>query len=1097
VNKVILKIILSLLLNTVLFGSGFSQAHNVIEYNGHKCVPNRLLVKFKKQSLGDNVRDRTRDRIRLVTNCNVSLKKRWQTGIELWELSANRLEAVINELVNDPDIEFAEPDFIYGINVIPNDTYFEQQWALNNTGQTGGLNDADIDAVEAWDISTGSKDVIVGIIDSGIDYLHDDLKTNVFQNPNEIEGNGIDDDENGLVDDVYGYDFYNDDNDPFDDNGHGTHVAGIIGAATNNETGVAGLAWQTRILPIKFSGSDGTGSSSAALSAIEYAVDMGAMVLNLSWGGTAYSEALFQTISGAEKTGVLFVTSAGNSATDNDLVPHYPSSYELPNIISVAASNENDLAADFSNWGITSVDLCAPGKTILSTLPDNYYGYMSGSSMAAPFVTGSIALVYSQFPEMSYLEVKQQLLATVDYKETFIGKNLTAGRLNTFNALSKQTYQNQLAITPGYLEFETTLSGETSEPQIIYFENISNNEITISNILAPDGFLFLIRDDYTNSAPSIIVKQGEYDSLEIVFAPAQASMHQQFLGITYQATALPVFYQNVQLAGRGVSGTMVLGGEVSGNWLKSQAPYYIKGDINIASNKSLIIEPGVHIEFLGHYSFTGGANSKLTAIGTFADSISFLPFDKAEGWNGLRFLDSSSDDRLDFCTIRYARKTGKSELLQDQFGGAIYCENSSPQIKNCNISNNLAVSGGAIYLLSSPVLIKNVSITENRATTSGGGIYCSNSDPELQNVIIAKNRSLNWLVDGDNGGGIFCRSSSPHLLNVTMVDNIADKGGGIYISQKSSHPTIVNSIFWSNIPDQVGFSNDPKQKSVTVAYSNLEDGQAAIENFINSTVNWLSGNLTQNPQFFNQETKNYYLLEESPCIDTGIENALISYNDGADQLSVPKLDFWGSGPDMGALEWNGTVPVELTSFIAKVLKERVVLSWVTENEINNLGFEIQKSFNAKDFIKIGFVPGDGTTTIKKFYSFVDEKIAGGNVAYRLIQIDQDGSRSVISSLNVLIPILQEFRMSQNYPNPFNATTMFDFYLPNRSKIKLSVYNLLGQNIKTIFSGTLKSDTYKFYWDGTNNNNEPVPSGVFLLKIEAADWNDSKKMIVLR
>jgi len=349
------------------------------------------------------------------------------------------VESIVQMLQKDPGIEYAEFDFVYKADVIPNYPRFSELWGLHNTGQSGGTPDADIDAPEAWDYSTGSNSVIVAVIDTGVDYNHQDLSANMWRNPGEIPGNGNDDDGNGYIDDVYGIDTYNNDSDPIDDNGHGTHVAGTIGAIGNNAIGVAGVCWNVKIMALKFLGSGGSGSTSDAIECIQYAINKGAHVMSNSWGGGAYSNALRDAILAAQNAGILFVAAAGNDSSDNDLDPHYPSSYDCDNIIAVAATDRYDNLASFSNYGPVSVDVAAPGVSILSTVPGNSYAFYSGTSMATPHVSGLCALLKSYNQSWNWIDIKRRVFAGVDRLNSLIGKILTEGRINAYNSLFVNT----------------------------------------------------------------------------------------------------------------------------------------------------------------------------------------------------------------------------------------------------------------------------------------------------------------------------------------------------------------------------------------------------------------------------------------------------------------------------------------------------------------------------------------------------------------------------------------------------------------------------------------------------------------------------------
>ncbi|VAW65930.1 hypothetical protein MNBD_GAMMA10-1452, partial [hydrothermal vent metagenome] len=380
--------------------------------------------------------------------------------------SGQTVSSTIATLNANSNVAYAEPNYIVTAQVVPNDPLFPDLWGLDNIGQTGGTPDADIDGPEAWDVQTGTR-VVVAVIDSGLDYDHEDIVGNVWSNPGEIPNNGIDDDNNGFIDDDKGWDFANNDNDPFDDNRHGTHVSGTIAAVGNNAIGVTGVNWSAQIMPLKFLDATGAGTTANAIRAIEYATMMGAPVSNNSWGGGAFSQALFDAIAAAGAAGQTFVAAAGNDGVNTDVTPSYPASYDLANIISVAATDDNDLLATFSNFGLISVDLGAPGVDILSTTPPaaaggggmggmggmgggmgggggapapapgvSTYTSLSGTSMAAPHVTGAVALVLAGNPGATVAEVRNTILSSTDLIAALAGLTVTGGRLNAAAAVS-------------------------------------------------------------------------------------------------------------------------------------------------------------------------------------------------------------------------------------------------------------------------------------------------------------------------------------------------------------------------------------------------------------------------------------------------------------------------------------------------------------------------------------------------------------------------------------------------------------------------------------------------------------------------------------
>ena len=337
-------------------------------------------------------------------------------------LPAVNIDEVIEELEGNVRIERVESDLLLHANLGPNDPDYPSQWALNNTGQTGGTVDADIDAPEAWDMETGSTGPVVGIVDTGVYIDHEDLAANIWINPGEIPNDGIDNDSNGFIDDINGWNFF--DNAPWVffsavEDEHATHVAGTIGAVGDNGVGVTGVNWASQLMVLKFLGPGGSGSTSDAIAAIEYAGDNGASIVNASWGcqeSTSVPNCFSQSLKDAiEAFGGVFVAAAGNSATNNDgTFTHYPSSYDSANIIAVAATDRNDDLAFFSNTGAATVDLGAPGLSILSTLPLNGYGEMSGTSMATPHVSGVAALLLALDPSLTTAALKSLILDKVD-----------------------------------------------------------------------------------------------------------------------------------------------------------------------------------------------------------------------------------------------------------------------------------------------------------------------------------------------------------------------------------------------------------------------------------------------------------------------------------------------------------------------------------------------------------------------------------------------------------------------------------------------------------------------------------------------------------
>jgi subtilisin family serine protease len=394
----------------------------------------------------------------------------------------------IDALKNNPAVLYAEPDYIVHAIAIPNDTHFGLMYGLRNTGQavngSTGVAGADTRAYLAWDSSTGDPNFVIADIDTGMQTNHPDLALNVWTNPGETAGNGIDDDGNGYIDDINGWDFFENNSTPQDSGSHGTHTGGTIGAVGNNGIGVVGVNWRCKLMVLKFLGPNG-GSTSAATLCVQYARNKGVKVSNNSWGGGPFSQSLYDAINAARFSGHIFVAAAGNAGTNNDTSPFYPAAFNLDNIITVAAVDNRDLRASFSNYGATSVDLGAPGVNIASCVPTNGYAYMSGTSMAAPHVSGAVALVYQANPTWTYSQVRSRILSTVRLVPSMSGVTATGGVLNIQAALGSANTAPQVTIlspangSSSGRWADVTFSGSAIDTQD---GNISANIVWTSNL---------------------------------------------------------------------------------------------------------------------------------------------------------------------------------------------------------------------------------------------------------------------------------------------------------------------------------------------------------------------------------------------------------------------------------------------------------------------------------------------------------------------------------------------------------------------------------------------------------------------------------------
>lgn len=416
-------------------------------------VPNELLIRFQP-AVGQEEINAFYEDYDLKPKEDLTSDPEAPVGVLVLAQSPKEVsDTLLETLQRDSRVRYVEPNYIFQVEKMPDDPEFGKLWGLHNVGQTGGKVDADIDAPEAWEISTGSSSVLVAVIDTGVDYNHPDLQGNMWTNPKECpqgpgkcQADGKDDDGNGYVDDFYGVNTITGSGDPMDDFGHGTHVAGIIGALGNNKTGVVGVNWKVKIAACKFLSASGSGTTTNAIKCFNYfeqlqkSQGIKVRVTNDSWGGGGSSQALKDAMAALDTT--IHAAAAGNA---NSSAPSYPAAYDLDNIISVAATDHNDDYAGFSNWGIPHVDLAAPGVGILSTVPTGTcplcspsgYATASGTSMAAPYVAGAAAAIWSEYPSLTLPQVKQRILAGVDLLTDKSKETVTNGRLNLFNSLEK------------------------------------------------------------------------------------------------------------------------------------------------------------------------------------------------------------------------------------------------------------------------------------------------------------------------------------------------------------------------------------------------------------------------------------------------------------------------------------------------------------------------------------------------------------------------------------------------------------------------------------------------------------------------------------
>ncbi|MFZ0034685.1 MAG: S8 family serine peptidase [Sedimentisphaerales bacterium] len=826
------------------------------------------------------------------------------------------LEDVVAEYNKDPDVEYAELNYIVSIDSIePNDTYYLLQWALANTGQMypwdgrfrepPGTVDCDIDASEAWDITTGSSEVVVAVIDTGVDYNHRDLQENIWWNADEIAGNGIDDDNNGYVDDVHGYDFSNRDNDPIDDDGHGTYCAGIIAARTDNSLDIAGVCWNAQIMAVKFLDADGHGFLDNAADSIIYATDNGADILSNSWG-VKPSQILEDAIEYAVSRGVIVVASAGN---DNNSSPYYPAAYN--SVISVAATDSNDDKASFSNYG-SWVDLAAPGVDILSLrasgtsmgmVYDAYTTIMSGTSMACPHVAGACALLLSVNSPLSSDGANAILKSTAD---TLNDPCICAsGRLNVGRAiraavtskgyvnLDRPSYSCDTNI--GILVSDLDLAGSGSCYVSVTTSGGDSEAVILSD--AGSGVGIFTGSIATGSGdPSeddgvLQVADGQtitgtyYDANDGTGSPASPNdtatvdcMAPSISDVNVVASGPDVtiiFNTNEYTLGRVLYGLDCNNLDKSNTscWgtshsikLTEISPwtnyYFIVTAVDAAGNEvvdnnggncheittygpSVLDVPGDYNtiqEAINNSSFWPGSVVRVAA-GTYYENINF---------NG-RAITLQSTDPNNWDVVAATIIDANSDGFAVSF---ISGEGPNSVLRGFTLTNAKNGYIGVFCTHNPTPLISNCIIEDNTSgvVCVGGGsptitnckirdnIYCGILATRGISNIIVKNSMIYR-----NGRGIYHDSPVPiTVTNSTIVSNTS------YGITAYSTATVANCIIWDNGDDLTG--------SCSATYSCISDGDPG------------KGNISEAPSFVDANADNYHLRQDSPCIDAGDPN---------------------------------------------------------------------------------------------------------------------------------------------------------------------------------------------------------------------------------
>lgn len=1041
----------------ILAGLLYGQS-GVIERGGKLYLPGKIIVKFKpsgKTSLYKNVNIPTSAVKEInkigVVDVNTTVKpskneSRFAADLNrTFTLSFNAPfdpEGLAGKLSNLKDVEWAEPYYVYKTTFEPNDPKYIDgtQWYLEK-----------ISASQAWDVNMGSEEIIIAINDTGIDWDHPDLADKIWINEDEIPGNGIDDDNNGYIDDIRGWDFGGTegtpDNNPMEDTPtHGTYVAGFAAAATNNGIGIAAIGYNSKLMAVKTSQENlGKGIIAHGPAGIVYAAENGAKVINCSWGGSPYSQSLQDIINYATSLGTLVVSSADN---DDTIEPTYPGAYN--NVLCVGGTDAEDIRYSASNYGPT-VDVVAPatgvttGQGMYSTWQDNTYKQNdSGTSLAAPLVAGLAALVFNKFPNYTPLQVAEQIRVNTDFIDDInpgYEHYLGTGRINAYKTLS-----NDEAVSVRAEEFVyTDLSNGNGVVEAgeqftlgINFKNYLNhvNNVTVS-LESRSPYVTIDQPVFSLSAVEPLSEINNYGNpfhfsvkenipvnqvveLLLKFNDGEAYSDFQLIRTRFNTTYLTQEGNKISLT---ITGDGSLGFNDYGPHLNEGDGLIYDDNSNLLYESALIYGTGNNrIMDAAHKVYLedrGPANNNNNAPNDFVNLTPFhinIPGNIADQQGLTIFNDEGDPNPLGI----------ETHLNSYSFAEDMY---SSFIILNYVLYNKSQVEINNLYTGLFFDLDMNVWDDDSVSYDSEGQFaLVVDGDPDPANKIDEK---IGVALISDTKYGYHALSNDGPFNNINTVPEFNDEDKWTAISSG-----VTNTSYFGDIAFTV--SGGP--------YS-IEPGEFINVAFV------IAGS---------------YSVDE---LRTTVRNAREAYE--------------------SYIKSEKNIPAEILNFNAELTREEIVIKWTTKNEKNTKSFKLFQN----DSLLID-VTAEGSETDSANYIYSAPRPKDGTYTYRLNQVYWDLYEEKVGTLNVTVEkqVPKEYTLYQNFPNPFNTSTIIKFDLPQTDNVNLSLYDLLGRKLLELFDGRLEPDEYQFEF---NSEKLGLASGVYIYQVKTAGKTLTKKMMLLK